>query len=76
MLNLTPTAKKFAFIHPGGLHTQADFDRMKVKIAMGAQPWKGSWDKLLTSSEAQLGWSAAPVETIIRGVAGNNYTRS
>ena len=27
------------FIHPGILHTQADFDRVKEKLATGQEPW-------------------------------------
>ncbi len=74
--DIVPATAPFAFAHPGGLHTQADFDRMKAKVAANAEPWKASWDALMASPFAQLGWPAHPVETVIRGSAGNNYTRS
>jgi hypothetical protein len=32
------------FVHPGCLHTQADLNRMKSKVASNAQPWKAGYD--------------------------------
>jgi hypothetical protein len=44
-----------AFVHPGLLHTEADFTRMRAKVNANAQPWKGSWDLLVANSHSQLG---------------------
>src|SRR5438046_10207320 len=48
------------FTHPGGLHTQADLDRMKTKVAAGAHPWIDDWNILITDSKAQNTYSASP----------------
>ena len=64
------------FAHPGGLHTQADFDRMKAKVAANASPWVDSYNQLTTVWMANLNMPWAPVPQIIRGGTGNNYARS
>jgi len=77
LANLTAAAAPYApFVHPGALHTQADFDRMTAKIAANAQPWKTSYDALLASPFAQTWWPAYNIDYIVRGDTGNNYTRS
>ena len=48
------------FVHPGGLHTQTDLDRMKTNVAAGAHPWIDDWNKLITDSKAQNTYNAAP----------------
>jgi hypothetical protein len=55
------------FVHPGLLHTQADFDRMKTKVAAGAEPWLSGWNKLIANSHAQLSYSPNPLVMLIRG---------
>jgi fibronectin type 3 domain-containing protein len=77
-VNMTAATTPYApFTHPGALHTQADFDRMKDKIDAGAEPWKTSYDSLAASVYAQTNWSPGPVEYIIRGGSEpNNYIRS
>lgn len=35
-----------AFNHPGGLHLQADLNRMRDKVATNAEPWKAGYNKL------------------------------
>ncbi len=48
------------FVHPGGLHTQVDLDRMKTQVAAGAHPWIDGWNKLITDPQAQNTYNAAP----------------
>ena len=59
--------------HPGLLHTQADFDRMKQKVDAGLEPWLSGWNKLIANGHAQSTWAARPTATIIRGGDGQNY---
>lgn len=66
-------AVKRTFAHPGLLHTEADFARMRDKISKGAQPWLGAWGGLQRSGRAQLGRAPTPVETVIRGGTGENF---
>lgn len=61
------------FKHPGLLHTEADFARMRDKIAKGEQPWVSAWDALQKSGRAQLGRDPTPLETVIRGGTGENH---
>ncbi|MEO7933704.1 MAG: LamG-like jellyroll fold domain-containing protein [Chthoniobacterales bacterium] len=65
------------FVHPGALHTEADFDRMKAKIAAGTAPWKTSYDQLTGARFASTGWGPTPAQYINRGgTAADNYTRA
>jgi len=52
--------KAQTFVHPGGLHNQVDLDRMKAKVAAGAHPWIDDWNLLITDSQAQKTYKAAP----------------
>jgi hypothetical protein len=61
-----------AAIHPGKLHTDADFTRMAAKVAANAQPWKGSWDKLVASTNSQSTWNPRPAAVINRGTSPDN----
>ena len=62
------------FIHPGGLHTQEDFDRVRLQIAENNQNVVKSFNKLKTAAYAQPGVQSYPVETIVRGGgSGENY---
>jgi hypothetical protein len=66
----TPPAK---FVHPGLLHTEDDFKRMKEKVAANAEPWKSGWNVLAANPHASLGWRARPTDIVIRGaVPGQN----
>jgi hypothetical protein len=49
-----------AFAHPGGLHNQADLDRMRTQVAASARPWIDGWNRLLTDPQAQTSYNPAP----------------
>lgn len=61
-----------AAAHPGLLHTEADFGRMRDKVLAGEQPWKGSWDLLVASGNSQSDWGPRPVAVINRGTSPDN----
>ena len=69
----TRTAAARSFVHPGLMHTESDFARMRAKIAAGAQPWAGGWNALTSSSRAQIGATPNPLETVVRGGDGENF---
>ncbi len=79
-MSLTHTAPVFAqataqakFVHPGLLHTEADFARMKAKVAAGEHPWIDGWKVLVDNPRSQLGYRPRPTEHVIRGaVPGQN----
>ncbi|RVX38701.1 alginate lyase [Nonomuraea polychroma] len=70
---LTRAEPAAAATHPGLLHTQADFDRMRAQVNAGAQPWKAGWDRLVANAHSQSTWTPRPTATIIRGGDGQNY---
>ena len=62
------------FIHPGGLHTQADFDRVKAQLAAGNAKVQQAYNVLKSAPYAQPSVQTAPMETIVRGGGqGENY---
>ena len=58
------------FVHPGLLHTEADFDRMKQKVAANESPWVDGWNVLIANSHASLSWQPNPQPVIYRGSDG------
>ncbi|MES1210229.1 MAG: alginate lyase family protein, partial [Pseudomonadota bacterium] len=60
------------FLHPGLLHADADFARMKSKVDAGAEPWLSGWQKLTANAHAQLTWTARPVAMVYRGADGTH----
>lgn len=61
------------FIHPGGLHTQADFDRIKQQLADGNKKVTEAMNILRMAEYAQPTAATYPTETIVRGGSGQNY---
>lgn len=63
------------FVHPGLLHTEADFDRMRAKVLAGEQPWLSGWNALLNTGRSHLGNTPRPLETVIRGGDDQNFSQ-
>lgn len=62
------------FRHTGGLHTQADFDRIKRQLAEGHPLVTEAYNRLKSAEYSQSTIQTYPVETIIRGGSGGqNY---
>lgn len=61
------------FIHPGGMHTQADFDRVKQQLKNGNPTVTSAYNLLKRAAYAQPGVTTAPSEQIVRGGNGQNY---
>jgi hypothetical protein len=62
------------FVHPGLLHTKADFDRMKSKVEAKASPWIEGWNMLTANSHASLSYNPRPQAEVHRndGVNSDN----
>jgi len=52
------------FIHPGGLQTMVDLNRIKTKVAAGEHPWIDSWNEFVKHSKAQTTYTAQPYENM------------
>ena len=61
------------FIHPGGLHTQADFDRVKQLLAEGDPTITKAWNRLKANEYSGSGIATYPTVDVLRGGDGQNY---
>lgn len=68
-----------AFVHPGLLHSSADFDRVVDKVDAKAEPWLTGWSKLTANAHAASTYVPSPQATVIRGTcsgcATENYSK-
>ncbi|KAB5518162.1 putative GPI anchored protein [Coniochaeta sp. 2T2.1] len=58
-------SKRASFVHPGLLHTEADFTRIKSYVNGKKAPWITGWNKL--AAHANPSYSPRAVETLCRG---------
>lgn len=62
------------FIHPGALHTQADFDRIKAQLETKDPTTVAAFQKLAANEYSQATVKTYPTETVKRGGgSGENY---
>ena len=62
------------FRPPGGLHTEADFARIRQQLSEGNEKVVAAYNKLKSAAYAQSSAATYPVETIVRGGGvGENY---
>ena len=61
------------FIHPGGLHTQADFDRVKRLLAEGDPTITKAWNRLKANEYSGSGIATYPTVDVLRGGNVQNY---
>ena len=78
LLTIGVTAQSYntnrGFVHPGGLHTQEDFDRIKDLLAKGDPTITAAVKVLTQATYAQSTAGTSPVQTIVRGGGkGENY---
>jgi len=82
VLSIDTLAPGMAMKHVGGLHTAADFTRIKTKLNDNAQPWVSGYNKLLANSHAQLTYTPNPPAKLVRGGGSaeepdpDNYSRA
>lgn len=55
------------FTHPGILHSQAELEFVRTKVAEGEEPWKAAWEQLQAQSISSLDWKPKPAENVVRG---------
>lgn len=65
-----------AFVHPGLLSTQSDFDRMKVEVQQKVSPWIEDWHLLQGNPHASLAWKPNPDAVVIRGAASGQHNEN
>ena len=62
------------FRHPGGLHSESDFIRIRQQLAEGNERVIAAYEVLKNATYAQASAATYPVETIVRGGGnGENY---
>ncbi|MDQ0874528.1 hypothetical protein QFZ77_003187 [Paenibacillus sp. V4I3] len=61
-----------AFVHPGIMQTQADFDRMTQMVGAGTQPYLDGYNQLVGSPLSSSNWTPRATATINRGGTDDN----
>ncbi len=56
-IQLAQTVMGQPFVHPGGLFTLTDLNRMQTNVLAGNHPWIDDWNVLITDSEAKSNYS-------------------
>ena len=59
------------FTHPGILHSRAELDFVKAKVAVEQEPWKSAWEELRSHSISSLDWKPKPAANVVRGAYNN-----
>ena len=63
----TSPAATAAFVHPGLLHTRADLNRMRQRVAAGQEPWKSGFEKLRSHPQSRSDWKLlGPLSVVTR----------
>ncbi len=63
----TNAAASRVFAHPGLLHTRADLERMRQRVAAGQEPWKSGFEKLRDDRCSRPDWKLnGPLEVVTR----------
>lgn len=71
---INPEMLSQGFIHPGLLHTEDDFRRIKTQLAEGHPEVVQGYENLKSNEWSQANVGTWPTETIKRGIAGDeNY---
>ncbi len=65
-----PAAEQ-AFSHPGILHSRAELDFVKAKVAEGEEPWRSAWEELRRHDISEIDWKPKPFADVVRGVRNN-----
>ena len=55
------------FAHPGILHSRAELDFVKAKLAAGEEPWASAWEELRRHDISRLDWRPDPAANVVRG---------
>lgn len=64
LIGISRSIMSQTFVHPGGVLTQTDLDRLKTKVAAGEHPWIDAWNLLITDGSAQSTYTAVPSSNI------------
>lgn len=65
---VSPEAKARTFSHPGIYQTQADLEYMKQQVALGNDPWKAAFERLVATTD--LRFDVIPHAHVLRGSYG------
>lgn len=55
------------FVHPGLLHTERDFERVRANLAQGREPWVQGWQRLTSNRHAAPDWAPRATAAVYRG---------
>ncbi len=70
------TGTEARFNHPGLLHSEADFARIREKVQDGEEPWASAWQGLTSDTTTDLNRHPNPVERLYREGPNHNVERA